>query len=178
MKLEFCFSLLIIIPIFLLILISSFRGVGLRLSVGLFAFAILTGCNTAPLAPANFSEPGWKIQQGQAVWRAKKTSPEIAGELLFATHSQGRTVLQFTKTPFPFVIAQTTTNSWQLEIPAQNKKYSAPGKPPVRIAWFHLPAALNGVTPPKPWYFRQPENQNWHLENKSTGEMIEGFLNP
>ena len=92
----------------------------------------LCACQTAPLPPTNFSEPGWKIQQGQAVWRAKKDSPEIAGELLIATNPDGRTVLQFTKTPFPFVIAQTTPKSWQLEVPAQNKKYSAPGKPPAR----------------------------------------------
>jgi len=105
-------------------------------------------------------------------------SPEIAGELLVATHSDGRTVLQFTKTPFPFVIAQTTPQSWQFEVPAQNKKYSGPGKAPARIGWFHLPPALQGVAPPKPWTFRRPENENWHLENRSSGEMIEGYLNP
>ena len=146
------------------------------LSSSLFLF--LTACNTTPLPPTNFSEPGWKIQQGQTVWRSKRDAPELAGELLLATHPDGRIVVQFTKTPFPFVIAQTTPRRWQLEIPAQNKKYSAPGKPPARISWFHLPGSLNGISPPKPWYFSQRENQNWHLENKSTGEMIEGFLNP
>ena len=141
-------------------------------------FLFLTACHTAPLLPTNFSEPGWKIQQGQAVWRAKRDAPELAGELLLATHPDGRTVVQFTKTPFPFVIAQTTPRSWQLEIPAQNKKYSAPGKPPARISWFHLPDALLGAPLPKPWIFRQAQNENWQLENKSTREVIEGFLNP
>ena len=97
---------------------------------------------------------------------------------MVATNTDGRTVLQFTKTPFPFVIAQTTPQSWQLEVPAQNKKYSGPGKAPARVGWFHLPPALQGVAPPKPWIFRQPENENWHLENRSSGEMIEGYLNP
>ena len=138
----------------------------------------LTACNTMPLPPANFNEPGWTIQQGQAVWRAKREAAELAGEVLLAEHSDGRTILQFTKTPFPFVITQATPKSWQLEVPAQNKKYSGPGKPPARISWFHLPPALKGIAPPKPWIFQKPDNENWHLENKKTGEMIEGFLAP
>ncbi len=190
MNLELCFSFSVTLIILLLIVFSSVerqRAAGglLRFGVrkgsgaGLFALPIfLAGCSTAPIAPANLSQPGWKIQQGQAVWRAKKDSPEIAGELLLATRPGERTVVQFTKTPFPFVVAQITPRSWQLEIPARNKTYSAPGKPPNRIAWFHLPDALKGIAPPKPWYFSQPENQNWRLENRSTGEMIEGFLNP
>ncbi|MEO6337485.1 MAG: hypothetical protein ABIP71_11770 [Verrucomicrobiota bacterium] len=148
--------------------------IAIFLGFGIF----LTACNTMPLPPSNFSEPGWKIQHGQAVWRAKRDAAELAGEILLAEHSDGRTVLQFTKTPFPFVIVQTTPKSWQLEVPAQNKKYSAPGKPPARISWFHLPPALKGIAPLKPWFFDNLENENWHLENKKTGEMIEGFLNP
>lgn len=181
MKSEFSFLLLIVI-----LFLISFPGgqrlrvrLGLRLRGGLGALTVfLTACNTVPLPPTNFSETGWKIQQGQAVWRAKNNSPEIAGELLLATNADGRTVLQFTKTPFPFVIAQTTPKSWQLEVPAQNKKYSGPGTPPKRIGWFHLPPALKGIAPPKPWIFHNPESENWHLENTSSGEMIEGYLNP
>src|SRR5213593_2130154 len=61
-------------------------------------------CRTAPpLAPANLSEPGWRIREGQAVWRPKIEAPEIAGELLVATHPNGQTFLQFTKTPLPLV---------------------------------------------------------------------------
>lgn len=139
---------------------------------------LLSACNTRPLPPANFSAPGWTIQQGQAVWRSKKDAPEIAGELLLATNANQRTVLQFTKTPFPFLIAQTTTNSWQLEVPAQNKKYSGPGRPPKRVAWFYLPPALQGVAPPRPWVFKKLADENWHLENTISGEMIEGYLSP
>jgi hypothetical protein len=175
----FWLILLIVVLILPALSMTKELRIGLRLRTGLFAFPLfLTACNTVSLQPANLSEPGWKIQQGQAVWRAKKDSPEIAGELLLATNSNGRTVVQFTKTPFPFVIAQTTPQSWQLEIPAQNKKYSRPGKPPARVGWFHLPSALQGVAPPKPWVFQPSENENWRLENKSTGEMIEGFLEP
>ena len=178
-------SLPFLILILLIIFISFFRteglrvGLGLRLRVGIYPmFIFLSACNTRPLPPVNLNETGWKIQQGQAVWRAKKDSPELAGEILYAQNPDGRTMIQFTKTPFPFVIAQTTPTSWQLEVPAQNKAYSAPGKPPARIGWFHLPPALAGVPPPKPWIFRQPTNENWQLENKSTGELIEGYLSP
>jgi hypothetical protein len=155
-----------------------FKILNLKFQVCLVGLIFLSACNTRPLPPANFSAPDWKIQQGQAVWRAKKTAPEIAGELLLARNSDGRTVVQFTKTPFPFVIAQTTTNSWQLEVPAQNRKYSGAGKPPARVSWFHLLNALNGIPQSKPWIFRKLENGNWRLENKTSGEMIEGYLTP
>ncbi len=157
---------------------NIFRFLNFKIQICLAVVVFLTACNTVPLPPTNLNQPGWKIQEGQAVFRAKKDAPEIAGEILLATNPDGRTVVQFTKTPFPFVIAQTTPKSWQLEVPAQNKKYSGPGKPSARISWFHLPPALKGIAPPNPWIFHKPENENWRLENKKTGEMIEGFLNP
>src|SRR5262249_22496427 len=86
------------------------------------------GCHFMP--PANLTEPGWRVREGQAVWRAKREAPEIAGEILLATRSDGRTFVQFTKTPFPFLIGQTTTNRWQAELPTENRRYSGPGIPP------------------------------------------------
>src|SRR4051794_7047631 len=83
------------------------------------------GCRTAPpFPPADLTEAGWTVHQGQAIWRAKRTKPEIAGEILSAANRDGRTFVQFTKTPFPFVIAQTTTNAWQIESPTQGRRYS------------------------------------------------------
>ncbi|HLP78705.1 MAG TPA: hypothetical protein VK327_17505, partial [Candidatus Paceibacterota bacterium] len=115
---------------------SSFPGAFL---LALLIFAAV-GCQTTPLLPpANLSAPGWKTFQGQAIWRAKRDAPEIAGEILLATNSNGRMFVQFTKTPFPFVIAQTTTNTWQIESPAQNRTYAGHGSPPLRLIWFQLP---------------------------------------
>jgi hypothetical protein len=106
----------------------------------------LSGCGTLPrLAAVNLGEPGWARWEGQAVWRAKRAAPEIAGEILVATHSDGRTFVQFTKTPFPLVVAQSTTNAWQIESPGQNKRYSGRGQPPQRLIWFQLAAALLGA---------------------------------
>src|SRR2546422_5254946 len=71
----------------------------------LFWFVSVLGCcacrTVPPLAPANLSEPGWTMREGQAVWRPKTEGPEIAGELLVAIHRTGETYLQFTKTPLP-----------------------------------------------------------------------------
>src|SRR5688572_11265650 len=73
-------------------------------------------CHTvSPFAAANLSEPGWTVREGQAVWRPKTGAPEIAGELLLASHRNGETWLQFTKTPLPLVVARITTNRWQIE---------------------------------------------------------------
>jgi hypothetical protein len=123
----------------------------------------------------NLSEPGWAIRQGQAIWRPPgKTSPEIAGELLLATRAGGATFVQFTKTPFPFAIAQTTSNRWQIEFPPQNRRYAAPGKPPARIVWFQLANALTGKPIAKGWTW-QNSGTNWQLKN-SSGESLEGYF--
>ena len=136
------------------------------------------GCRTAPpLPPADLQQPGWVVREGQAVWRTKREAPEIAGEVLVATHSDGRALVQFTKNPFPLVIAQITTTGWQIELPSQNKRYSGRGKPPTRLIWFYLPRALSGGPLPKEWSWHSAENSGWRLENWRTGEMIEGFFN-
>src|SRR3954464_16041006 len=76
------------------------------------------GCRLLPsLPPTNLSEPGWHVREGQAVWRMKRDAPEIAGEILLATKADGHAFVQFTKTPFPFLIGQTTSNRWQVELP-------------------------------------------------------------
>jgi hypothetical protein len=142
---------------------------------GLFLLTSLCGCLAMrPLPQVNFSEPGWTIRQGQAVWQTGKKSPEIAGELLLATRADGSTFVQFTKTPFPFAIAQTTSNGWQIEFPPQNKRYAAPGKPPARIVWFQLANAFTGKPIAKGWSW-QKSDATWQLKN-SSGESLEGYF--
>ena len=135
-----------------------------------------TGCRSLPpLPPANLSEPDWTMKEGQAVWRSKKNAPEIAGEIMVAMKKDDGFYVQFTKTPFPLIIARTRTNSWQLEVPTRDKRYSAPGHPPDRIIWFHLPHALAGQQLKKPWSWQEKDNR-WRLENHSTGESLEGYF--
>jgi|SRR5207249_935810 len=149
----------------------------LNLVFGLVTAATMASCLTnPPLAPVSFSGPGWTVRQGQAVWRSKSGAPEIAGELLVAAHRDGRAVIQFTKTPLPFLVVQTTSNRWQMEFVADNKTYSGRGRPPSELAWLQLPRCLAGTAPSTPWNWEVFEGDRWRLENKSTGESLEGYL--
>jgi hypothetical protein len=158
---------------------TNLRSLWFRLGslfVLLFLVLALTACRTLPALPrANLSSPGWKVHQGQAVWRADRGAPEIAGEILVATNLTGEAFVQFTKTPFPFVIARTTTNSWQIESPSQNRRYSGPGLPPQRLIWLQLPRAYSGLLLSPRWSW-QILQDGWRLENLSTGESLEGYF--
>lgn len=137
------------------------------------------GCRSMPkLPPANLSEPGWKVQQGQAVWLPRRGEKEIAGELLVATHTEGRALVQFTKTPFPIVVAQSTSTNWQVEFPAGGKSYAGGGNAPARIVWLQLPDALKGQPLPRNWHVERLGGSEWALKNNATGESLQGYLSP
>lgn len=140
----------------------------------LLVLVVLTACRTMPMPKVNLSEPGWDVRQGQALWRSHQDAPEIAGELLAATRD-GESFVQFTKTPFPFAVAQTTTNGWRAEFPTENRSFSAPGSPPARIIWFQLARALTGKPLAKDWLW-QKTDAGWRLHNRSTGESLEGYF--
>lgn len=137
----------------------------------------LTSCRTiSPLPPVNVSETGWTLQQGQALWRTKRDAPEIAGEILFATHPRGDTMLQLTKNPLPFVTVQTSGESWQIEFVPQRRRFSGQGTPSKRLLWIHLARALSGNKPPDSLKFERSESHGFTLTNPKTGESITGFL--
>ena len=141
------------------------------------SFPIFGGCRSVrPQPPMNLSEPGWTIRQGQAVWRTKPHSPDIAGELLVAMHRDGRSVVQFFKPPLPFVDAQRDTNSWQVRFYGQNKRYAGRGPPPKRILWLQLPEGLVGHQTGTNWFLTWPGQGAWRFEDLVTEEMLEGFL--
>jgi hypothetical protein len=129
-----------------------------------------------PLRPIDLHEPGWSVREGQAIWKRTRNSPEIAGELLVATNSIGAEFVQFTKEPFPMVIAQRTRETWQIELPLQDKRYTGRGRPPERLIWAYLPSLLAGATPPKGWSWVPLPDNAWRLENSVTGELIEGYF--
>ena len=130
------------------------------------------------MPPVNLSAPGWIVLEGQAVWRAKSGAPEIAGDLLLAREGNERTFLQFTKMPFPFVTARVEHDAWMIEFPLQKESYGGHGQPPSQIGWFQLTRCLDGGTASKNWIWTNSKNNRWRLENESTGELIEGYLNP
>ena len=150
------------------------RKLSLPLAIALLCLA--SACQTlGPLPPFNLKEPGWTVREGQAVYRRNRTAPDIAGEILVATRPDGSSFVQFTKAPFPLMIARTTATSWELQVPTQNSRYSGRGRPPARILLLALPRALAGQPLPKNLSWRADAN-GWHLENRKTGESLEGFF--
>ena len=136
------------------------------------------GCRTADRLPAaNLAEPGWAVWHGQALWKPKGDAAAIAGELVVATRSDGQTLLQFIKTPFPLIIAQTTSNLWRMEIPAQDRVVTGRGAPPARAAWLQLARAVTGQPVAGKWRF-QREGSEWLFENPSSGEVLSGYFLP
>ena len=137
---------------------------------------LLTGCaTTSTPSPVNLQEPGWTVRQGQAVWVRQRGGEGIAGEVLVATRADGRAFVQFSKSPFPLIIGQETPQWWSVEFPPQNKKYAGRGVPPKRIIWLYLPRALSGKAPPQNWAWRE-DATGWGLENRASGESLEGYF--
>ena len=134
--------------------------------------------STAPFPSVDLSEPGWQVQQGQAVWKFAKNKPELAGEIILARHADGRCLVEFSKTPFPLVRAKVSVTRWEIEFPPQKLHFSGGGQPPARLAWLHLMQALTGKPVAPPWHFESRPNGGWRLENTRTGETLEGFLGP
>jgi hypothetical protein len=54
------------------------------------ALALASGCAAPPLAPIDLAEPGWTVRVSAAVWHPPGNAPELAGELLVASHPDGR----------------------------------------------------------------------------------------
>jgi len=151
------------------------RGAFLSLLIAVLA----AGCRTAPpLPPADFSAPGWRVQQGQAIWKPSSSRPELAGDLLLATNANGNFFVQFSKIPFPLVTAQTSGDQWQIEFGADRFSWHGRGSPPDRFAWFQLPRELLGPNLKGTWHFQNPMTNSWRLENPRTGETLEGEFFP
>ena len=139
----------------------------------------VTGCKTfepKPLPPVDLSQPGWTVREGQAIYKRNRNTPEIAGDIIVATKGPDRAFVQFSKTPFPLVVAQSAPGRWQVETPTDNKRYSGRGQPPKRLIFLYLPRMLAGLPPPKNWTWQKKENNGWRLENHSNGEYLEGFF--
>lgn len=131
-----------------------------------------------PLPAANFSAPGWQVQQGQAVWKPAKKRPELAGDLLLATNRNGDCVVQFSKIPFMLADARVSGNAWQMDFGGGKYLFRGRGAPPKRFAWFQLPRSLDAQQPPPPWKFARHADGSWRLENLRSGEFVEGAFFP
>ena len=122
--------------------------------------------------------PGWRVQQGQALWRPFKGMPELGGDLLVATHEDGRCFVEFAKTAMPMASAQTTPTNWLVRFPIRQIGFMGRRNPPTRFGWLYLHPALSGHSLPKAFTFQRKPDGGWRLENTRSGEMMEGYLSP
>jgi len=151
----------------------------LRCAIFLLLTAVVAfGCRTEPLAPADFSASGWRVRQGQAVWKPSSSRSELAGDLLLATNANGNFFVQFSKMPFPLATAQISDGQWQIEFGADRFSWHGNGTPPDRFVWFQLPRALLGENLHGDWHFQNAMTNSWRLENPHTGETLEGEFFP
>jgi len=138
------------------------------------------GCQTTPKNLFAATGPGWRVQQGQALWRPQRGLPEFGGDLVLASDDAGRHLIQFDKTPIAILSAQTTSNRWQIDFPRRHQGFSGRGYGwrASHFGWLFLPAALDGKTLPGNFHFERKPDGGWRLENSRTGETLEGFLSP
>jgi hypothetical protein len=155
------------------------RGVLGRLPGFCWLALVCLSCRTIPpLAPADLSQPGWGVRQGQAVWKPTDGRVELSGELLLATNVNGDMFVQFSKNPFPMATAQTAGPRWRIEFGSGNYTTGGLGHPPARFGWFELAPALAGARLDSAWHFERTATNNWKLWNHRTGETLEGYLWP
>jgi hypothetical protein len=139
------------------------------------ALLLFVGCRTPNFPPADLSAPGWKTRTGQAIWKPDRSKPEIVGDLVIAADQSGNAYLQFSKA-FPIVSARITPDAWQIEFPAQNKQYAAPGKAPSRISWLQLLRIWTKAEISKNWEISKQAENAITLSNAQTGEWIEAHF--
>lgn len=147
-------------------------------STWLTLLMLSSGCRTATKSLFTVSGSGWRVQEGQALWRPTRGLPEFAGELVMASHEDGRCFIQFSKTALPLVSAQTTRTKWLIQFPLRRLGFAGRHTPPTRFAWLYLQAALSGERLPPPLRFERKPEGSWRLENTRSGETLEGFLAP
>jgi hypothetical protein len=152
-------------------------GAGITLLIPVVLAILAAGCATVALPPVNLKEPGWTVRQGQAIWRRQAGGEGIAGDIIVATRADGRAFVEFSKNPFPIVIGQITPKAWSVDYPPQNEQYTARGTPSQRIIFLQLPRALAGGSPPKNFSWQATADGGWRLENLSSGESLDIYLN-
>lgn len=137
------------------------------------------GCHTPKQSAVKPTiDARWQVQQGQANWSPGRGQPELAGELLLASVSSNRVLVEFTKPPLTLVVALRDPEGWSVEYPGVKKRVSGSGRPPSRFLWLHLPHALSGEALPADLRFELRPGGAWRLENARTGEKFRGYLSP
>ncbi|MDX1951233.1 MAG: hypothetical protein SFY81_03565 [Verrucomicrobiota bacterium] len=137
---------------------------------------LLVGCVSLPPLVIDQQDPGWRVLTGQAIWHPPGKKIEITGDLLVALHQDGRSLVQFTKTPFPIVNAQFQPGAWQVEFPAEKKRFSGKGDPSHRLSWLQVPSVLRHGKIHPAWKITKNSDTNWILTSLRTDEVLECYL--
>lgn len=148
--------------------------------LGCFGLLLLAGCVTSQDGPPGTpSAPlSGDVQTGQAVWRPRRSLPELAGELVVINPPGPDFLVRFSKDPLCLAQAESRANRWRIEFAAGTRRWKGRGQPPRWTAWSILPAALERAPVPKPWTADLTPSGEFRLSNSRTGESLEGFLTP
>ena len=111
------------------------------------------------------------------MWKPNQFRPELAGELILATNTNGDCLVEFTKTPFALASARQCDDRWRVEFGAGRHAWQGRGPAPRQFSWFELPRALAGDELSRGWRFTRTNN-SWRLANGRSGEWLEGAFLP
>lgn len=150
----------------------------LELLVVFASLLLLNGCASLPPQPAmDISQPGWVIREGQAAWKKSPGSPALAGKLLVALNTDGRNVVQFQPSTGDSVLAQFSTNFWQVRLPGEAKVRTGRGELPQNSIWLQLPEGLLGNSAmDTEWMMVRERGKPFRFHHDATGESLEGTL--
>ncbi|HEY3913784.1 MAG TPA: hypothetical protein VGN61_04785 [Verrucomicrobiae bacterium] len=124
----------------------------------------------------NLSDLGWKVWNGQAVWKPRKTIPELTGDVTVAVNTNGNAIVQFSKT-IPFATARLDGHRWEIDFPAGNRVYARHYPLPSHFAWFQLPALVESNSPSRSWVEKGNLDQ-WEITSRHDSETLRGYLSP
>jgi hypothetical protein len=135
------------------------------------------GCSGIVTLPeVDLDDPKWTILEGQALWTPRSDLTAIAGDLIVGSTEDKDVLVSFSKSPFPIFTCQSTGTRWRIDFIDKGRSYYGFGRPPKKFIWFHLPALLDGASPPKHWEIGSEADDDWWLHNQKTGEKIRVVL--
>ena len=118
------------------------------------------------------------VATGASRLEAHQEQAELTGEFLLATNANGDFFAQFAKPPFTLVVARSEGDRWQIEFGSGGYSRRGHGRRPGRFAWIQLPTALAGMGVGDDWRLDRPAVNSWRMENRRTGERLEGVFFP
>jgi|GEM_PF-1343995 len=134
-------------------------------------------CASTSFSKLDTKQPGWQIRQGEVTWKPSKRHAEVLGEFVLAFDGRGESCIEFSKAMLPIVTTQISTTNWQIQFNSKSLSFKGTGVPSERFGWLQLPGALEHNKLPNKWKYMEKIDGTWKLENRKSGEVIEGRFN-